>query len=216
MRIPPLGQHGLLPIGVHDCTFNEIKATFSTFQGSDRRHRLFAKLEAFVIDARASRIVRSVLVDGSFVTAKPDPNDIDLVLVLPLAHDLKADLSPAQYNLVSRRSVQNRYGFDMVAVRENTREYDEAVAFFPASARSGRVAERHLEGGIMIENTDQLQQAIEQMGRMQRILESYRADILPKNPRNFAVFAEGPLDEIRKLQAEIDQYITRLEQVTVA
>jgi len=65
----------------------------------------------------------------------------------------------------------------------------------------------------MIETTEQLEQAIEQMGRMQRILESYRADILPKNPRNFAVFAEGPLDEIRKLQAEIDQYIARLEQV---
>ena len=68
----------------------------------------------------------------------------------------------------------------------------------------------------MIETTEQAQQAIEQMGRMQRILESYRADILPKNPRNFAVFAEGPLDEIRKLQAEIDQYITRLEQVPAA
>ncbi len=68
----------------------------------------------------------------------------------------------------------------------------------------------------MIENTEQLQQAIEQMGRMQRILESYRADILPKNPRNFALFAEGPLDEIRSLQAEIDQYVTRLEQVGAA
>ena len=63
----------------------------------------------------------------------------------------------------------------------------------------------------MIENTEQLQQAIEQMGRMQRILDSYRADILPKNPRNFAVFAEGPLDEIRKLQAEISEYLSRLE-----
>jgi len=67
----------------------------------------------------------------------------------------------------------------------------------------------------MIETTDQLQQAIEQMGRMQRILESYRADILPKNPRNFAVFAEGPLDEIRKLQTEIADYVERLEQVPV-
>ena len=63
----------------------------------------------------------------------------------------------------------------------------------------------------MIETTEQLQQAIEQMGRMQRILESYRADILPKNPRNFGVFAEGPLDEIRKLQAEIADYLARLE-----
>jgi hypothetical protein len=68
----------------------------------------------------------------------------------------------------------------------------------------------------MIENTGQLQQALEQMGRMQRILESYRADILPKNPRNFAVFAEGPLDEIRKLQAEISEYLLRLEEAPAA
>ena len=65
----------------------------------------------------------------------------------------------------------------------------------------------------MIETTEELQQAIEQMGRMQRILESYRADILPKNPRNFATFAEGPLDEMQKLQAEIADYVSRLEQV---
>lgn len=65
----------------------------------------------------------------------------------------------------------------------------------------------------MIENIEQLQQAIEQMGRMQRILESYRADILPKNPRNVAIFAEGPLDEIHKLQAEIAAYVEQLEQV---
>jgi hypothetical protein len=65
----------------------------------------------------------------------------------------------------------------------------------------------------MIENTDQLIQAIEQMGRMQRVLESFQRDILPKNPKNFAVFAEGPLDEIGKLRAEIDDYITRLETV---
>ena len=64
----------------------------------------------------------------------------------------------------------------------------------------------------MITNTDQLIQAIEQMGRMQRVLESYRKDILPRNARNFAIFAEGPLDEMRKLQAEIDDYITRLEE----
>lgn len=66
---------------------------------------------------------------------------------------------------------------------------------------------------MMIENTDQLIQAIEQMGRMQRVLESFRHDILPKNPKNFAVFAEGPIDEIGKLRAEIDDYITRLETV---
>ena len=68
----------------------------------------------------------------------------------------------------------------------------------------------------MIENTAQLEQAIEQVGRMQRILESYRERILPKNPRNFAVFAEGPLDEIRKLQIEIDEYLSKLGPVAAA
>ena len=68
----------------------------------------------------------------------------------------------------------------------------------------------------MIESTDQLYQAIEQMGRMQRILESYRSDLLPKNPRNFAVFAEGPLDGIRNLQAEIAAYVQQLEQAAPA
>ena len=67
-----------------------------------------------------------------------------------------------------------------------------------------------------IENTAQLDQALEQMGRMQRILDSYRVEILPKNPRNFAVFAEGPLDEIRKLQSEIDEYLSKLGPVAAA
>ena len=64
----------------------------------------------------------------------------------------------------------------------------------------------------MIETTTQLQPAIEQMGRRQRRLESDPADNLTKNPRDFAAFAESPLDEIRKLPAEIDQYVCRLEE----
>jgi len=63
----------------------------------------------------------------------------------------------------------------------------------------------------MIETGEQLYQAIEQMGRMQRILESYRNDILTRNPRNFAVLAEGPLEQLRQLQQQIDEYIQRLE-----
>jgi hypothetical protein len=63
----------------------------------------------------------------------------------------------------------------------------------------------------MIETPEQLYQAIEQMGRMQRVLESYRDEILAANPRNFAMLAEGPLEQIRQLQAQIDQYVRRLE-----
>ena len=64
----------------------------------------------------------------------------------------------------------------------------------------------------MINTPEQLNQAIEQMGRMQRILESYKEAILAKNPRNFAIFASGPLEQIRQLQAQIDEYVHHLEQ----
>ncbi len=59
----------------------------------------------------------------------------------------------------------------------------------------------------MIETAEQLYQAIEQMGRMQRVLESYRDEILAKHPRNFALLAEGPLEQLRQLQAQIDDYL---------
>ncbi len=64
----------------------------------------------------------------------------------------------------------------------------------------------------MIETPEQLYQAIEQMGRMRRILESFRDEVLAKNARNFALLAEGPLEQIRQLQAQIDGYVERMEQ----
>ena len=62
----------------------------------------------------------------------------------------------------------------------------------------------------MIETAEQLYQAIEQMGRMQRILESFRNEISTKSPRNFAALAEGPLEQLRQLQRQVDEYIQKL------
>jgi hypothetical protein len=64
----------------------------------------------------------------------------------------------------------------------------------------------------MIENDAQLQQAIEQIERLYKGIDALRADVLPKNPRNFAIFAEGPLDEICKMQNEISAYVHGLEK----
>ncbi len=130
MPIPALNEHGLLPAGIHDCTLDELKSRFGSFQISDRRNQLFRRFERFVADTQAAQFPQSLLIDGSFVTGEPTPNDIDLVLVLSRSHDVAADLPPGHYNLVSRRSVRRRYGFDIVVVRENGVEYEEAVAFF--------------------------------------------------------------------------------------
>lgn len=65
----------------------------------------------------------------------------------------------------------------------------------------------------MIENEAQLKQAVEQIQNLCQAIESLRAEVFSKNPRNFAILAEGPVDELRKLQADIDDYVSRLEQV---
>ena len=65
----------------------------------------------------------------------------------------------------------------------------------------------------MIQTEAQLHQANEQIRGLRHALNALRVDVFPKNQRNFAVLAEGPVDEIRKLQAQIDDYASRLEGV---
>jgi hypothetical protein len=61
----------------------------------------------------------------------------------------------------------------------------------------------------MITNDEQLNQAVERLGGMYRALAALRAEVLPVNARQFALMAEGPVDEIRRLQAQIDAYTGR-------
>ena len=130
MPFPNLNEQGLLPPGIYDCSLEEIGECFGTFQSTDRRPRLYEKLQMFLQQVRSTNLVIAVIVDGSFVTSKADPNDIDLILVLPSSHDLRAELAPMAYNVVSRRRVSRGYGFDVLVARENTREYTEYTIEF--------------------------------------------------------------------------------------
>lgn len=59
----------------------------------------------------------------------------------------------------------------------------------------------------MIENDEQLRQAWEALGDLYQALASYRSKILQANPRNYVILAQGPQDEIRKIQGEINDYL---------
>ena len=50
-----------------------------------------------------------------------------------------------------------------------------------------------------------LDQTVEQLGRMNEALAALQRECLPGQPKKFAILAEGPLEEIRRLQAEIEQ-----------
>lgn len=130
MAIAPLNEAGLLPRGIHTCSMDELRARFGSFQTSDRWPRLMERLEAFLVEVRACRVGRAVIVNGSFVTRKPEPNDIDLLLVLPAGHDFHADLSPAQYMVVDGRRVRRAYGLDLFVVEDGSADYDALVRLF--------------------------------------------------------------------------------------
>jgi hypothetical protein len=61
----------------------------------------------------------------------------------------------------------------------------------------------------MIESDVELQQSIEQLERMYRVLLEFRRRIAPLNYKNYEIFAQGPLEEIRRLQRDIDEYLAR-------
>ena len=50
-----------------------------------------------------------------------------------------------------------------------------------------------------------LAQTVEQLEKMNEALVGLRREHLPNQPRKFAILAEGPLEEIRRLQQEIEQ-----------
>jgi hypothetical protein len=83
LAIPAFRDDGYLPVGVHPCTEPEVTFRFGS-QGQ-RRRRLIVRLRRWIelgCDVGASRL----LVDGSFVTAKLEPKDIDAVMLLPSSY----------------------------------------------------------------------------------------------------------------------------------
>lgn len=78
--IPSFRPDGYLPVGVHAA--DEAEATFRFGSGIPRRQRLVLRLRRWITLARQVG-VRRFLLDGSFVTAKPEPHDIDAVVLLP-------------------------------------------------------------------------------------------------------------------------------------
>lgn len=77
MPIPPLQEDGFLPPGLYLAEMSEIE---NRFGGSTlRRRELFGRLRLFVELAQHCGALR-MFVNGSFVTAKSEPGDVDVVI----------------------------------------------------------------------------------------------------------------------------------------
>ncbi len=61
-----------------------------------------------------------------------------------------------------------------------------------------------------------LEQSVEQLERMNAALVALHRELLPREPRKFAILAEGPLEEIRRLRDEIDCLTAGVTATTAA
>ena len=131
MPIPDLGEEGFLPIGIHECSLDEIRERFGRFQRTDQRTQLYARLIEFAQEARKTGLVEELIINGSFVTGEANPGDVDLVIGVSSAHDFAADLRPFEYNILSKRCVRKFYGFDVLGVAvPGTPAWREYTDFF--------------------------------------------------------------------------------------
>ena len=116
MPIPSLLATGLLPVGRHDATMVEVQAAFGSLNTT--RMELYRKLEEFVELSKTFGVFRRVYIDGSFVTDKPTPGDIDSVLEMNTADLLKFSAHPNRLALLDGFAVKAKYGVHLFMQRE--------------------------------------------------------------------------------------------------
>src|SRR5262245_22885673 len=137
--IPPFRADGYLPEGVYVCSEAEVVFRFGS--SSRRRRQLVLRLRRWIELGRQVRAQR-LLVDGSFVTAKEDPHDIDTVILLPqdFTQQLEREYTPAlelEEMLLTRRPEE-------IFAAEDETDWGEWVEFFsrtrePDGRRKGLV-----------------------------------------------------------------------------
>ena len=120
--IPELNEHGYLPAGVYQATLDEVVARFG--RGNEQREAQAQSLEWLAPLCIRAGITR-ILINGSFVTNRDQPNDVDCVL-----------LQGPKYRSRSVQAAQLRKGLPFVELRiVRQPEYDFYRDQFYASDR---------------------------------------------------------------------------------
>lgn len=109
----------LLTPGIHPCSETDLAAiTVTAYPASVRRSSLFGGLQAWLAELRAIGFTGRCWLDGSFLTEKQEPDDIDLVIFLdgnwsvPITPSIQAAAS----RLFDKALVRAQYGLDVYMV----------------------------------------------------------------------------------------------------
>ena len=114
MPIPPFSLHGVLPSGRHVCTVAEVKARFGQADPLMKRVLLWQSCEQYINWIRPMGCFDRIWVDGSFVTDKPDPGDVDISVLLP-----KTTTSKFEITALHPGHVKQQYGLHLLPISEH-------------------------------------------------------------------------------------------------
>lgn len=116
MALPAFNEDGDLPPGVHGATLSEVLERFG--QGSVQRCAVADRLtRLYQLAASTGQLARFV-VFGSFVTAKAEPNDIDILLLMEDTFDLAAVTGEATL-VFQHLETQARFGASVFWTRRS-------------------------------------------------------------------------------------------------
>ena len=92
MALPAFDEDGELPPGVYPVTLAEALARFG--HGTLQRHVVAGRLAGIHRLVAATGHLARFVVFGSFVTAKPEPCDVDIVLIMADSFDVSRTTAP--------------------------------------------------------------------------------------------------------------------------
>lgn len=121
----------LLPPGFHDLDDDTIRSIcVDAFPDSVRRGMLHCNyiqlIDQFRSINKQCRCFSEIWIDGSFTTEKPEPDDIDILIVLDFLalNALPATLMPIVSSLLNRQYVKLNFEIDVLLLAENHPEVD--------------------------------------------------------------------------------------------
>lgn len=106
MPLPEFDNYGDLPVGVHPASLDEVCARFG--QGTLQRQLVTSRLvRVYDLAWRTGKLERFIIF-GSYVTAKPEPNDVDIILIMRddfREQDYTEDVLPVFNHLRAQREL---------------------------------------------------------------------------------------------------------------
>jgi hypothetical protein len=112
---PDYDDNGDLPVGIHQATLAEVVEHFG--QSNFQRQRVAQRLARIYDLALSTGQVARFIIYGSFVTAKPFPNDVDVFMLMEDAFDLYR-LSDEMAVIFDHMACQNYEGASVFWVRK--------------------------------------------------------------------------------------------------